>query len=286
MSHVTDLRSLARERAAHLRAIFNGNVRAEAILAAAERETGVSRVPLAAGDVLLDGGDAVYDPEPRLIWYNRDVDPGLAAMYQAHEYAHLWLGHSGLSHRNARDLDPESPDEPVPLGVHRVEGYGPKERRERDANVFARELLLPTDLLRQWFIEEGLDAVEIAERVGVPLGVVYHQLAYAVLVGDLPRAEPRSAAQSRAGQPAGGRERARLGGRVPRVARSESAGCCLRPTRTRARRGGPRHRQDASPSRARTSPARLRYRPTGHSCAHVLEQGRRGDARARCSRSA
>lgn len=195
MSHVTNLRALARERAAHLRALTHGDARAEAILAAAERETGVSRVPLAAGDALLDGGDAVYDPEPRLIWYNRQVEPELVAMYQAHEYAHLWLGHAGRSHCDTRDLDPESPDEPVPLGVHRVEGYSPKERRERDANVFARELLLPTDLLRRWFIEEGLCAAKVAEHVGVPLGVVYHQLAYAVFVGDPPRTEPRLAAE-------------------------------------------------------------------------------------------
>lgn len=199
MSHVTDLRSLAREHAARLRTLTNGDASAAAILAAAERDTGVGRVALPAGDSLLDGGDAVYDPEPRQIWYNRDVDPGLAALYQAHEYAHLWLDHSGRSQCDRRDLDPESPDEPVPLGVHRVEGYGPKERRERDANVFARELLLPADLLRQWFIGEGLDAIKIAERVGVPLGVVYHQLAYAVLVGDLPRSGGRPSAPSEAG---------------------------------------------------------------------------------------
>lgn len=206
MSHVTDLRSLARNHAARLRALTGGDARAVAILAAAERDTGVGRVALAADDSLLDGGDAVYDPELHRIWYSVEVDPRLAAMYQAHEFAHLWLGHSGRSHCDAFDLDPESPDEPVPLGVHRVEGYGPKERRERDANVFARELLLPTDLLRRWFIEEGLDAVCIAEWVGVPLGVVHHQLAYAVLVGDLPRtqlpAEPPSGAEG--GNPPGG----------------------------------------------------------------------------------
>ena len=199
MSHVTDVRLIAREHAARLRAATNGDTHAEAILSAAERETGVRRIPIAEGDSLLDGGDAVYDPEPGLIWYNSDVPPALAAMYQAHEYAHLWLGHSGRSHCDTRDLDPESPDEPVPLGVHRVEGYGPKERRERDANLFARELLLPTDLLRRWFIDEKLGAVEIAERVGVPLGVVYHQLAYAVLVGDLPRSDSGSPPQSVAG---------------------------------------------------------------------------------------
>lgn len=186
MSHVIDLRTIAREHAARLRALTSGDTSADAILTAAERDTGVRRVPVPAGDPLLDGGDAVYDPEPRRIWYNHDVGPELAAMYQAHEYAHLWLGHAGRSHCDTRDLDPESPHAPVALGVHRVEGYGPKERRERDANVFARELLLPTDLLRQWFIEDGLTAAAIAARVGVPLGVVYHQLSYAVLIGDLP----------------------------------------------------------------------------------------------------
>lgn len=212
MSHVIDLRTVAREYAARLRALTGGDMRANAILSAAERDTGVRRVPVPAGDPLLDGGDAVYDPEPRRIWYNHEVGPELAAMYQAHEYAHLWLGHAGPSHCDTRDLDPESPDEPVPLGAHRVEGYGPKERRERDANVFARELLLPTDLLRQWFIEDGLTAAVIAERVGVPLGVVYHQLAYAVLVGDLPRAQQKDEA---AGQNVGGANEESGGGGEP-----------------------------------------------------------------------
>lgn len=166
---------------------MGGDARAESILTAAERDTGIRRAAVPAGDSLLDGGDAVYDPEPQLIWYNRDVGPELAVMYQAHEYAHFWLGHAGRSHCDTLDLDPEAPDEPLPVGVHRVEGYGPKERRERDANVFARELLLPTDQLRRWFVEDGLNAPDIARRVGVPLGVVYHQLTYAILVGDLPR---------------------------------------------------------------------------------------------------
>lgn len=201
MSHATDIRTLARAHAARLRVLTGGDACAESILAAAENDTGVSRVPVAAGDALLDGGDAVYDPEPRLIWYNRDVDSGLAAMYQAHEYAHLWLGHAGRLRCDKRDIDPEAPEEPVPVGVHRVECYGPKERRERDANIFARELLLPTDLLRQWFVDQGLGAIEIAERVGVPFGVVHHQLAYAVLVGDLPRSgvEERSESEDDAG---------------------------------------------------------------------------------------
>lgn len=156
---------------------------------AAATTTGITCVAVATGDALLDGGDAVYDPTLRRIWYNREVDPELARIYQAHEFAHHWLGHTDRARCERSDLDPEVQEEPVPVGVHRVQGYGKKERRERDANVFAREFLLPTDLLRRWFTEEGLGAPAIAARVGVPLGLVFHQLAYAVLVGDLPRIE-------------------------------------------------------------------------------------------------
>src|SRR5437867_12570704 len=113
MSHGSDIRDIAREHAVRLRALTDGDVRAEAILAAAEHDTGVGRVPVPAGDALLDGGDAVYDPEPQLIWYNRDVEPELSAMYQAHEYGHLWLRHAGRSHCDAHALDPEAPDEPL-----------------------------------------------------------------------------------------------------------------------------------------------------------------------------
>ncbi|MGI8546813.1 MAG: UvrD-helicase domain-containing protein [Gemmatimonadaceae bacterium] len=187
MSHWTDLRQFARERSARLRATIAGVPTAAALLAAAEYETGIKRIPVPAGDPLLDGGDAVYDPEPQKIWYNDEVGPELAVVYQAHEYAHVWLNHAGRVHCNRTDLDAEIPEASVPVGVHRVQGYGPKERRERDANVFAREFLLPTDLLRQWFADERLGAPAIAARVGVPLGIVFHQLAYAILIGDLPR---------------------------------------------------------------------------------------------------
>lgn len=189
MSHWTDLRRLAREHSARLRASLAGVATAEALLAAADRETGIKRVPVRAGDPLLDGGDAVYDPEPQRIWYNHEIGPELAAVYQAHEYAHVWLKHDGRVRCDRSDLDPEAPEAAVPVGVHRVQGYGPKERRERDANVFAREFLLPTDLLRDWFAGEHLGATAIAERVGVPPGMVFHQIAYAVLIGDLPRVD-------------------------------------------------------------------------------------------------
>jgi len=194
VSHLNEVRLRARTAALRFRSLAVGNIAARAILDAAQQDTGVRLFAVGAGDPLLDGGEAVYDPDPKRIWYNCEVEPEVLAMHQAHEFAHVLLQHAGRSNCKQEDLDAESPENPVPLGIHRVEGYSPMERRERDANVFARELLLPTDLLRTWFLEEGLTASEIAGRVGVPIGVVYHQLAFALLVGDLPRVASEEAA--------------------------------------------------------------------------------------------
>lgn len=69
----------------------------------------------------------------------------------------------------------------MPLGIRRVEGYGPREQRETHANVFAREFLLPATEAKQLFETEGLKAPDIAARLGVPLGLVHQQLSLALL---------------------------------------------------------------------------------------------------------
>ena len=66
-----------------------------------------------------------------------------------------------------------------------VEGYGPRERRECQANVFAREFLLPCSEARRLFTEERRSAVEIAKCLGVPIGLVHQQLARALLVPEI-----------------------------------------------------------------------------------------------------
>jgi DNA helicase II / ATP-dependent DNA helicase PcrA len=134
--------------------------------------------------MLLYGGEAMLDLDWERIRFNADVDPRLAHFNQAHEYAHLWLHRDSIRCR-ADDLDAEATEEAIPLGVERVEGYGPLERREREANVFAREFLLPTDALRAWSECEGLDARTIAARVGLPEGLVIQQLARALLTPDI-----------------------------------------------------------------------------------------------------
>ena len=184
MTHWDNIRREARARRAAVILEAGDDPSAESLLKAADRVTGFQRSPLPAGDPLLDGGDASLDIEMEIIWFNREVDPRLAMFYQAHEYAHLWLHHA---HTNQPDFgfDPEAFEEPLQVGVNRVEGYGPEELREREANVFAREFLLPTDELRERYEADRIRASDIADQLGLPKGMVLHQIARALLTPEL-----------------------------------------------------------------------------------------------------
>ena len=184
MSHWDDIRQQARAQRTAVLGDDSGVTSAESLLAATDRLTGFGRVPLPAGDPLLDGGDAALDLEMQLIWFNRDVSPRLALFYQAHEYAHLWLHPNHANHAEF-DLDPEAIEEPLPIGVNRVDGYGPEELREREANVFAREFLLPTDVLRERFEADGIGANDVADRLGLPEGMVLQQMTRALLTPEI-----------------------------------------------------------------------------------------------------
>ena len=185
MNHWDDIRRKARVQHALMLATAHGNSSAIALLDAAAYITGVECERVPAGDALLYGGEAVLDREAGVIWYNADIEPELTVFYRAHEYAHFWLdGDSAIC--TQPDVDAEASEDCVPIGMQRVEGYGPEERREREANVFAREFLLPANTLQQWYIIDGLPAKEIAARVGVLEGMVLHQLSRSLLTPVVP----------------------------------------------------------------------------------------------------
>jgi len=180
MTHWDLIRSRARDKRLFVLTEAGGE-RASELLAAADRLTGIKRVGLPRGDVLLDGAQSSLDIEGKYIWFDNTIESALALFYQAHEYAHLWL-HGDHSACDDADVDPEADDDDIPMGVERVEGYGPHERREREANVFAREFLLPLEVARQWYVAEGLRTPAVVTRTGLPESVALHQLARAVLV--------------------------------------------------------------------------------------------------------
>lgn len=152
------------------------------LLAYAETLTGLVRIPLAAGDPLLYGAQATLDDG--FIYYNAETEPWPARYYQAHEFAHHWL-HNGGSLCADEDVDYTESEDKSLYGEGRIEAYGPHQRREMEANVFAREFLLPGDELRRLYVEEKLNAAQIASRLGLKLDFVLHNLAYALLAPDI-----------------------------------------------------------------------------------------------------
>ncbi|MGE3466555.1 MAG: UvrD-helicase domain-containing protein, partial [Pyrinomonadaceae bacterium] len=126
--------------------------------------------------------------DDELLYFRNDVDQWLAWYYQAHELGHVELDH-GKRECTSVDIDPDASETKMPFGVHRVEGYGPDERIECEANIFAREFLLPRDVLTRWFVEEKLKADMIADRTGMAIDLVCHQLAFALLTPEIAEQE-------------------------------------------------------------------------------------------------
>lgn len=154
-----------------------GDASAEALLNSAESITNIPREGVPTDDPLLFGAYAVL--RLRVVWYDRGRDRWQQLFDQLHEYAHFWLGDEECICGES-DLNWESSEDSVPLGAARVAGYGPHERRELTANLFARELLLPGDGLREQFMA-GKSAEQIATEVGMPTPMVFHQLTRALL---------------------------------------------------------------------------------------------------------
>jgi ATP-dependent DNA helicase UvrD/PcrA len=177
------IRHRARLRHAEARAKRSGANTASALLDGATDLTGVGRQAVPDDDPVLCGAEAVLDRSAPAIFYKQSVEAAEANFYQAHEFAHHWLD-GETSACVVGDIDDSMPEERIPLGIQRVEGYGQHERRECQANVFAREFLLPTAEARRLFVEERLLATAIAQQLGVPLGMVHQQLALALLVPD------------------------------------------------------------------------------------------------------
>ena len=178
------IRHSARLRHAEARAKAGGVNTAAALLDGATGLTGVARQAVPDDDPVLCGAEAVLDRSAPAIFYKQSVGAAEAAFYQAHEFAHYWLD-SVTGACSVGEIDDSMPEERIPLGIQRVEGYGPRERRECQANVFAREFLLPTSEARRLFLKEKLQATAIAQLLGVSLGMIHQQLALALLVPEM-----------------------------------------------------------------------------------------------------
>lgn len=136
---------------------------------------------LPPGNAALKNSKALYDEQSDMICCEDVGSAADRALLVAHEIGHAEL-HAGSSHCDSEDINPSLSLETAPVGLQRVEDYGAKERRELQANVFAREMLLPRVSARRQHIEDGLTARDIAARTGLDLAVVRQQLFDALLL--------------------------------------------------------------------------------------------------------
>lgn len=148
-------------------------------VAAALKLAGLSAFPVADSDSSLCGAEAVLDRQAEAIFYKASAAPEQAWVHIAHELGHFWLdGDAAECDAVALGLVSE---EALPFGSARVESYGPKERRECQANVFARSFLLPEANAREHWLE-GAPASRIAGSLQLPIGLVTQQLARGLLL--------------------------------------------------------------------------------------------------------
>ena len=142
---------------------------------AAIAKLGLELYWLEPGDPMLKGAHALYDEQSSMVCCEAAGNPGERALLVSHEIGHA-SEHAGSSSCNASDIDASRSTEAAPVGIQRVEDYGVRERRELQANVFAREFVLPRSLAVHLYVDEGMGASAIADRMGLPKNLVRQQL--------------------------------------------------------------------------------------------------------------
>lgn len=167
-----------------------------ALIKAAIAKLGLDLYWLEPGDPALKGSRALFDEQSGTICCENVGDPGERALLIAHEIGHACV-HASSTSCETSDIDASRSMEPAPIGLQRVEDYGVRERRELQANVFAREFVFPRALGRRLHVDEGLGALAIAERTGLPKNLVRQQLFDALLLPPIPESEPGDPAPRR-----------------------------------------------------------------------------------------
>ena len=153
---------------------------AAVLLEMAENATRIKRLGVEKNDVILCGALAVLDEDR--IYYDKTLPANYALYCQAHEFAHYRL-HEISAHCSPEEINFSVAETESFSAESRILGYGQSEKTEREANVFAAEFLLPCGLARKAFAEDKLNASQIARQIGLPVNLVYSQLAQSLIAG-------------------------------------------------------------------------------------------------------
>lgn len=148
---------------------------------------------LPPADPGLKNARALFDEQSGTICCEAAGDESARALLVAHEIGHVEV-HAGSSACATGDIDLSRSTEAAPVGLQRVEDYGARERRELQANVFAREFLLPRAVAAKLHRTGRLSASDIAAQTGLPLALVRQQVFDSLLL-------PPPASEVKPGEP-------------------------------------------------------------------------------------
>ncbi len=174
-----DIRRKARVCHEEALATAKGDRRADKIIAAALKNDSLELRPVDFKPGILGS----LDRSSRLVNVAKKQDPIDELVVIAHEIGHFRL------HRDPHNEVTVRPQglggDPVDSGAGKVEGYSPRERKEVQADIFAGELLCPSNWLREEFVARGRRPHEIAGDLGVPPYLVMNQMVRALLLPPL-----------------------------------------------------------------------------------------------------
>ncbi len=119
--------------------------------------------------------------EEDCLYFNNHLKKWHKAFCIAHEIGHHRLHHQSI-YCTREEISEAAGETDASSATEKIVGYGAGNRKEREANLFALEFLLPTDTLKRLYLVEKLNARVIGELSEMPPEVVAAQLARALLV--------------------------------------------------------------------------------------------------------
>ncbi|MFZ5756208.1 MAG: UvrD-helicase domain-containing protein [Pseudomonadota bacterium] len=178
----------ARDKALKVReALFPGGaenpIPAKDLVGAIEGGLGLAVESIAPTFPDLGRGTAVLQRDQMFIYVSNVIPPwgdvfcGLVAHELGHWYLDAEQDKTKVVSLSEIFLGNES------SAVMKVEAYGARERKELQANVFAREFLLPRGLAKRLYLN-GSSSKEVAQELGVPIDFVRQQTLDALLLPD------------------------------------------------------------------------------------------------------
>lgn len=179
-----DAFEIVRSEASKLHAAINKDgsiLKPIELVTAAARHLDIEIYWLNPGDPSLKGAKALFDHQGGAIFAENAGDETTHALLAAHELGHATV-HGSSAECSGDDIDPSRSAEASQVGVRRVEDYGARERRELQADVFAREFVLPRTLAARLYVSERKSSADISSELKLPVSLVRQQLLDALLI--------------------------------------------------------------------------------------------------------